>query len=466
MLRTFATLILAIVCVVVPLPVAAQQGGITTYVYDDNGRLHAVISPAGEAAIYEYDAAGNVTAIRRPAADALELFSFSPHEGIPGDLVKFTGIGFRTGVNSVLFNGTTARIVGGTPATVIAEVPLGATTGPVTINTLHGSLTTPIPFTIRGARVSPSTSRLFFGESVQFTAEILPETSDQSVKWSVNGIEGGNNSVGTISATGLYTAPNRVQTLVAIRATSIANELVIGEAQVSVRDPANVGAVFAPLVSVRRGVVISEPTPVLSTLVSVRHGVVIGGPALIFSPLVSVRRGVVIGGPATISSPLISVRRGAAIGGATQIFSPLVSVRRGVIISGPTLIFSPLISVRRGVVIGGSYSIFSPLVSVTTGPNISAISPSGVARGAIVTLSITGDNLSGASAITFIDVNGMVDSSVFVSNLTVNSDGTLLTAMVTVGGNTMLGERVVVVTASSGATPTIKVGLNAISITQ
>ena len=38
----------------------AQQGGTTRYVYDDNGRLIAVISPTGEANVYEYDAAGNV----------------------------------------------------------------------------------------------------------------------------------------------------------------------------------------------------------------------------------------------------------------------------------------------------------------------------------------------------------------------------------------------------------------------
>jgi YD repeat-containing protein len=60
------------------LSATAQQGNTTTYVYDANGRLHAVISPAGDAVVYEYDAAGNITAIRRMPATALAIFNFSP----------------------------------------------------------------------------------------------------------------------------------------------------------------------------------------------------------------------------------------------------------------------------------------------------------------------------------------------------------------------------------------------------
>src|SRR5438105_2303365 len=55
----------------------AQQGGTSTYVYDDDGRLRAVLSPSGEAAVYEYDAAGNFTAIRRLTPNDLELISFT-----------------------------------------------------------------------------------------------------------------------------------------------------------------------------------------------------------------------------------------------------------------------------------------------------------------------------------------------------------------------------------------------------
>src|SRR5215210_2358081 len=139
--RALKVVALAFFCVAAPRGARAQ--GTTAYVYDDNGRLHAVVSPAGEAAVYEYDAAGNFTAVRRLTANDLELLSFSPREGVPGDLVTFVGVGFGAGVNAVLFNGTAARVVGVTLPTVVAEVPQGATSGPVTIVTPRGSVTTP-----------------------------------------------------------------------------------------------------------------------------------------------------------------------------------------------------------------------------------------------------------------------------------------------------------------------------------
>src|SRR5437660_12661906 len=37
-----------LVCGALISSTTAQQGGTTSYVYDDNGRLHAVISPSGE----------------------------------------------------------------------------------------------------------------------------------------------------------------------------------------------------------------------------------------------------------------------------------------------------------------------------------------------------------------------------------------------------------------------------------
>jgi|GEM_PF-4725256 len=149
MLRTFVALIFAVGCIALPPLTTAQQGTPTTYAYDDNGRLRAVITPAGEAVVYEYDAAGNVTVIRRVAADALELFSFSPHEGLPGSRVTFIGVGFGAGVSSVLFNGATATVVSNSPASVVAEVPQNATTGLVTITTPRGSVTTLTPFSVK-----------------------------------------------------------------------------------------------------------------------------------------------------------------------------------------------------------------------------------------------------------------------------------------------------------------------------
>ena len=131
---------------------AAQAATLNKYGYDNNGRLTMVYSPTDEAALYSYDPAGNITAIRRVVS--LELFSFSPHSGFatkpgtPGTPVTFTGIGFAAGVSSVSFNGTLATSVVVTPPTLVAIVPTGATTGPVTITTAGGQLVTPVPFTV------------------------------------------------------------------------------------------------------------------------------------------------------------------------------------------------------------------------------------------------------------------------------------------------------------------------------
>ncbi len=406
-----------------------QQGGTTRFVYDDNGRLTAVISPNGEAAVYDYDAAGNFTAIRRISADTLTLLAFFPHEGGAGDEVTFVGTGFNAGVTSVSFNGTSAQIESVTPSAVVAVVPDAATTGPVTIITPRGTLVTPVPFTIVArVRVFPSAVTLLPGDSVAFTA-VVGGGGDQSVTWRVNGIIGGVNNIGTISAAGLYTTPGTLagnaSLSVVVRATSFAQPALFDESQVKVLNPNALGALLAASVSVRKG----DPR----------------GLAAARAPLVSVRRGVAISGPVTISSPL-------------------VSVRRGVVISGPSTSLSPPVTVNFGAAGARVATVFSPFVSATTGPAISSISPASIARGATVTMIVNGANFSGATNVRFINSSGTIDTAITATTLTVNADGTQLTATVTVSSGAATGTRVVVVTAAAGTTPAVTAGSNAITI--
>jgi hypothetical protein len=60
---------------------------------------------------------------------------------------------------------------------------------------------------------------------------------------------------------------------------------------------------------------------------------VIGGPSIALSPLVSVRRGVIISTAAPFLSPMLSARFGFAPGAAPSIFSEFVSVTTGPSIS-------------------------------------------------------------------------------------------------------------------------------------
>lgn len=76
------------------------------------------------------------------------------------------------------------------------------------------------------------------GESVEFVTS-LPVLSTGGVQWSVNGVVGGDQSFGTISSTGEFTAPLELplENKVFIRATSMSNSDVFGEAEVTLLNP-------------------------------------------------------------------------------------------------------------------------------------------------------------------------------------------------------------------------------------
>ena len=79
--------------------------------------------------------------------------------------------------------------------------------------------------------VSSASSSVLLGNTQQFTAAVTG-TSNTAVTWSVNGASGGNSTVGTISSTGLYTAPQDLPNpaSVTIQATSQANSSASGNA--------------------------------------------------------------------------------------------------------------------------------------------------------------------------------------------------------------------------------------------
>ena len=54
--------------------------------------------------------------------------------------------------------------------------------------------------------ISPTSANVRAGASQAFTAQ-LSNATNQNVTWAVNGISGGNSTIGTISSTGSYVAP-------------------------------------------------------------------------------------------------------------------------------------------------------------------------------------------------------------------------------------------------------------------
>ncbi|MGB9490783.1 MAG: hypothetical protein WCA92_09975 [Terriglobales bacterium] len=89
--------------------------------------------------------------------------------------------------------------------------------------------------------VAPSTATVVTGALQQFTATVA-STSNTAVTWSVNGVAGGNSTVGTIDPTGLYLAPATVPSsaTVTITALSQADNTTTGTAQATIVAPSSV----------------------------------------------------------------------------------------------------------------------------------------------------------------------------------------------------------------------------------
>jgi outer membrane protein assembly factor BamB len=98
-----------------------------------------------------------------------------------------------------------------------------------------GGVTLPPPATLA---VSPRTATILTSATQQLTAT-LTGISNQGVAWSVNGVLGGNATVGTIDSTGLYIAPAIPPSpnTVTARATSIADPTLAGSASITINNP-------------------------------------------------------------------------------------------------------------------------------------------------------------------------------------------------------------------------------------
>ncbi len=96
--------------------------------------------------------------------------------------------------------------------------------------------------------VSPTTASLQVGHAQQFAATVSGTTTT-GVTWSVNGVQGGNSTLGTISTSGLYTAPAAVPSpaSVTVSATSVADTSKSAAASVTIlAAPTTVSVAISP----------------------------------------------------------------------------------------------------------------------------------------------------------------------------------------------------------------------------
>jgi YD repeat-containing protein len=148
-LRLAAILLAVLIACLHPSLATTDQA---QYVYDELGRLTGVIDGSGDAAVYRYDEVGNLLSIQRftAAPTGVSIFLIAPGSALVGANVEIRGFGFTfpPSSNQVQVNGTTATLVSATATSLIATVPAGATSGPVTVTNTNGTATSPQPFTV------------------------------------------------------------------------------------------------------------------------------------------------------------------------------------------------------------------------------------------------------------------------------------------------------------------------------
>jgi hypothetical protein len=203
-------------------------------------------------------AAPNLTVVVTPASAAVQLGGSQPFAatvtGGDGSAVTWSVNGIPGGSATVgtislagLYSAPTTL-----PASPNVTVRATAVANPAAFADATVTLTSPPPVTVT---VNPATATVQVGASQAFAATVTG-SANTAVTWSVNGLAGGSATVGTVSASGLYTAPATVPATptVILRATSAANVLAYAQATVTVvaAPTANV-AVAPPTATVQLG---------------------------------------------------------------------------------------------------------------------------------------------------------------------------------------------------------------------
>jgi hypothetical protein len=147
---------------------------------------------------------------------------------VAGTIVSFDGAQLTTSfVSSMQLTAT-----GNAPAPK-SSVPVSVTTpdGDVS-NTVFVDIVAPPPVSIA---ITPSSATVRVRQGRQFSATIQG-TSNTSATWQVNGIVGGNGTVGTITQSGAYKAPTAVPSpaTVTVSATAVADPSKTAKATVTI----------------------------------------------------------------------------------------------------------------------------------------------------------------------------------------------------------------------------------------
>jgi len=170
------------------------------------------------------------------------ITSVSPSPVLTGNFtLTVNGNGFIPGA-VVSFGGSalTTSFVSATKLTATGNAPTPRSAVPVVVNTPDGEVSNTVTVNVTTApaitiTISPTSATVVRRQTRQFTATVT-NTTNTSVTWKVNGITGGNSTIGTISTAGLYRAPSSVPSpaTVTVSATAVADPTKIASATVTV----------------------------------------------------------------------------------------------------------------------------------------------------------------------------------------------------------------------------------------
>jgi hypothetical protein len=121
--------------------------------------------------------------------------------------ISLNGTGFANGA-VMKVNGTAWPTTWVSPSRISATSTMVAGTYTITATNPGNHVSNATSITVHRVTVaiSPASAILRSGATQQFTATVS-YSADKRVTWAVDGVVGGNSTVGVISSTGLYTAP-------------------------------------------------------------------------------------------------------------------------------------------------------------------------------------------------------------------------------------------------------------------
>lgn len=132
------------------------------------------------------------------------------------------------------------------PATVPspATVTVSAVSNADTTKSGSAQVTVTPPITVA---VNPTSTSVAISTTQAFSA-IVTNSANTAVTWQVNGVAGGNTTVGTISSSGMYTAPASIPSpaIVTVTALSAADTARSGSAQVTIAPAVSAATSAAP----------------------------------------------------------------------------------------------------------------------------------------------------------------------------------------------------------------------------